>query len=213
MITIQKFTFNSFQVNTYLLYDETKECILIDIACQDQREQEQLLSFIKDNNLNVKEIVNTHNHVDHILGNTFAKNTFNAPLTAHKEGDPFIRTAPASAEMLGFSMGNPVFPDHYIKEGDVIRFGNSKLKVLYTPGHADGSICLHSKEEKFVIAGDVLFRDSIGRTDLPTGDYDLLNKNIREKLFSMPDETVVYPGHGPETTIGEEVMNNPFVRF
>lgn len=213
MITIQKFTFNSFQVNTYLLYDETKECVLVDVACQDRQEQELLLSFLKTNNLKVKEIVNTHSHVDHILGNAFAKSTFNVPLTAHKGGDQFIRTAPASAQMFGFSMGEPVFPDQYIKEGDSIRFGNSKLKVLYTPGHADGSICLHSEEEKFVIAGDVLFRDSIGRTDLPTGDYDLLNENIKKKLFSMADETVVYPGHGPQTSIGEEVMNNPFVRF
>ena len=213
MITIEKFTFNSFQVNTYLLYDETKECILVDVACQDQNEREELHAFIKSNNLIIKAIINTHNHVDHILGNGFAKSTFEAPLLAHKNGEQFIRTAPASAQMFGFAFSETVYPDRYVDEGDKIEFGNSSLEVLHTPGHADGSICLHNPKQKIIIVGDVLFRDSIGRTDLPTGDYDLLNENIKKKLFTLPDETVVYPGHGPATTIGEEVMNNPFVKF
>ena len=210
---VQKFIFNNFQVNTFLLIEDNGECVIIDPACHSESEKKQLKDYIDMNQLKLVNIITTHNHVDHILGNAFIKNTYNIPLLSHKAGDAFIRTASASGELLGFEVKETVFPDKYLEEGDIISVGNSQLKVIYTPGHADGSISLYNEKENFIVVGDVLFRDSIGRTDLPTGDYDLLNQIIKSKLFQLPDETVVYPGHGPSTTIGEEIMNNPFVKF
>ncbi len=210
---VHKLTFNDFRVNTYILTDQTRECLIVDAACHLPEEEQQLTRFIEEQNLMPVKMVNTHNHIDHILGNLFVRDTYNIPLLAHKAGDGFLKTAESSASVLGFQLKGTVNPDRYVLEGDVITFGDTTLEVLYTPGHADGSICLLQKESGVVVSGDVLFRDSIGRTDLPTGDFQLLNENIKKKLFSLPDETVVYPGHGPETTIGEEIMNNPFVNF
>lgn len=210
---VHKLTFNDFRVNTYVLTDQTRECLIVDAACHLPEEEEQLRRLIQEKNLMPVKMVNTHNHIDHILGNLFVRDTYNIPLIAHKEGDGFLKTAEGSASVLGFQLKGTVKPDRYVAEGDEITFGETTLEVLYTPGHADGSICLYEKESGTLISGDVLFRDSIGRTDLPTGDFQLLNDHIKNKLFVLPDETVVYPGHGPATTIGEEVMNNPFVNF
>ncbi len=210
---IHKLTFNDFRVNTYILTDQTRECLIVDAACHMPEEEQQLSRFIKEKHLMPVKMVNTHNHIDHILGNLFVRETYNIPLIAHKAGDGFLKTAEGSASVFGFQLKGTVKPECYVAEGDNITFGETTLKVLYTPGHAVGSICLYEKKAGILISGDVLFRDSIGRTDLPTGDYELLNENIKNKLYSLPDETVVYPGHGPETTIGEEIMNNPFVNF
>jgi len=156
-------------------------------------------------------MINTHAHIDHILGNTFVCEKYNLKPEAHIAGLKFYEIAPASGSVFGISVGKVIMPVDFLKEGDIVKIGNFSLKVLYTPGHADGSICLVNEEGSFVITGDVLFRESIGRTDLPTGNLDKLLESIRLKLFTLPDQYIVYPGHGPTTTIGFEKRNNPFI--
>lgn len=211
MITLKRFSYNLFQVNTYVLHDETNECIIIDAGMEGKMEEKEIVSYIEENKLKPVLLVNTHAHIDHILGNNFMAEKYGLKLVAHKDSEPILMRAPLYAQTFGVRIENPKAIDQFIDEGAELKFGNSTLKVLFTPGHADGSLCFYSPEDQFVISGDVLFYQSIGRTDLPTGDYDLLQQSIWEKLFTLPDETVVYPGHGPETTIGYEKINNPFV--
>lgn len=211
MIKVHKFTFNSFQENTYIVYDETGECIIVDPGCYESYEKEELESYIRDNKLKPVKLINTHSHVDHILGNNFVINTFNIGLYLHEKGLAFHKHSKDHGTVFGMNVEDPIDPAGYLKEGDIIKFGNSELEVLYTPGHVDGHICLLSDEGRFVIVGDVLFNMSIGRTDLPSGDYDMLMRNIIEKLMILPDDYTVYPGHMAETTIGFEKANNPFL--
>jgi glyoxylase-like metal-dependent hydrolase (beta-lactamase superfamily II) len=211
MISIKKFAFNPFQVNTYVLWDETKECAIIDPGCYGDEEINELTGFIEEQELKPVTLVNTHSHIDHIVGNEVIVKKYGLKIHAHNEGKRFAEHAPENAFIYGLSGVNFLIPENHIEEGDTIKFGKSELKVIETPGHADGSICLISDEQKFVIVGDVLFYQSIGRTDLPTGDYDLLMKNIRDKLFSLGEDYKVYPGHGPDTTIGLEKGSNPFL--
>jgi len=212
MISIQKFVFNSFMVNTYLLYDESGECIIVDPACYEEREKQELKNFLSINKLTLVRNVNTHCHIDHILGNGFIAETFSIFPEYHKSSVPFFYIAKEIAGSFGYNMNHIPEPKGFLDESETITFGKSELKVFYTPGHAEGSVCFYNKLQGFVITGDVMFRDTIGRTDLPSGDFNLLMKSIREKLFTLPDETVVYPGHGPETSIGYEKVNNPFIR-
>jgi len=210
MITITTFEFNPFQVNTYVLHDDTGECIIVDPGCCDDREEMQLESFINEHGLKPVRLVNTHCHIDHVLGNNFIVSCFGLKPEIHPAGLPFLRGAREHARMYGFHIDDPVLPDTYLNQNDPVTFGHSSLRVLYTPGHADGSICLHCAAQKFVLTGDVLFRESIGRTDFPTGDLDVLLSGIREKLFMLDDDTVVYPGHMEPTTLGHEKKYNPF---
>ena len=211
MITVKRFPFNPFQVNTYVLSDETKECIIIDPGMQGQNEEQELTDYIDANGLKPILLLNTHAHVDHIVGNSFVAETYNIPLVSHKHCVDFLTNAVAYASTFGLKMGSVKSIDKFIDESEEIKFGNSTLKVLYTPGHADGSLCFYAENDDFVITGDVLFNQSIGRTDLPTGNYDLLQQSIWEKLFTLPESTVAWPGHGPETNIGFEKLHNPFV--
>jgi len=211
MVTIRPFIFNSFGVNTYVLYDESRECIIIDPACQYHDEEDQLSGFIGANNLKPVRLVNTHTHFDHILGNSYISEKYNLFPETHAGAVIFLETAHQAGAAFGVLIEKVIFPVSFLNDGDTVKFGNSSLKVLYTPGHAAGSICLVSDADSFVITGDVLFRESIGRTDLPTGDLDLLLVSIREKLFTLPDSFKVYPGHGPTTSIGFERRNNPFM--
>ena len=208
---VNRFVFNSFGVNTYVLTDNTGKCLIVDPACQSKQEENELASFLADNNLQPTGMVNTHFHIDHIVGNTFICNTFNLRPQCHKGSKMFWETAVEFGSVFGIKVENLIIPSDFIEDGDSIEFGNSSIEVLYTPGHADGSVCLVNHDERYVIAGDVLFRDSIGRTDLPTGNFDVLYQSITSKLFTLPDDYVVYPGHGPETTIGYEKLNNPFL--
>jgi len=210
MLNIKKKVFNDFQVNTYFVFDETGETIIVDPACYGENEEQEFLDFIKENNLNPVKIVNTHPHIDHIIGNEFVKTKFNIKLIGHPAGVEFFNNATTMALALGFQMEECSIPDSYIEEGDVIDFGHSKLDVIYTPGHADGSICLIAKENKTVIVGDLLFAGSIGRTDLPTGNQELLLENIRKKIFNLDNDYKVLSGHGPETTVGIEKETNPY---
>lgn len=208
---IKKFVFNPFQVNTYLIYDQTGECVIIDAACGESREEEELFHFIQNKGLKPAHLLSTHQHIDHILGNDYASETYDIPLSAHADGLVYLTNAIEHAQSFGLQLRKVCQPKHFLQDGQIIRFGESSLKVLHTPGHALGSVCFYSKEDGFVVAGDVLFYQSIGRTDLPGGDYDVLKQSIWEKLFVLPESTIVYPGHGPETTIGSEKVSNPFV--
>ena len=208
---ITRFVFNSFGVNTYILKDDNGKCLIIDPACQYESEESELLDYIASNHLKPVGMVNTHFHVDHIVGNTMICKTFHLKPQCHKNCKMFWETAAEFGAVFGIKLENLIIPFDFIEEGDIITFGNSSVEVLYTPGHADGSICLVNHAERYVVSGDVLFRDSIGRTDLPTGDFDTLYSSITTKLFSLPDDYIVYPGHGPETSIGYEKLNNPFL--
>ncbi|MEQ8927006.1 MAG: MBL fold metallo-hydrolase [Fulvivirga sp.] len=210
MIQVQSFTFNPFLENTYVLYDETGEAIVIDPGCYENYEKEQLNTFIEDQNLTVKRLINTHCHIDHVFGNEFVKKKYGVKLEVHLSDVETLRAVKAYAPSYGFQHFEESEVDSNLAEGDTVKFGNSELKVLFVPGHAPGHIALYSNADNLCINGDVLFMESIGRTDLPGGDFDTLIKSIHEKLFTLPDETVVYCGHGPETTIGHEKQNNPF---
>lgn len=211
MIRIKVFVFNPFRENTYVLHDNTRDCIIVDPGCSSDLEESELLSYIEANKLRPVKLINTHTHIDHILGNNFIYKTFNLKPVIHLDGERFLKSAPEYGTVFGLQVNEMIMPEKHLDEGDKIYFGHTVLEVLYTPGHADGSICLVSHENRFVVTGDVLFNGSIGRTDLPTGNFDLLADSITRKLYTLPDDYTVYPGHGPETTIGIEKMQNPFV--
>jgi len=212
MLRIKSFIFNTFQVNCYILYDESGEAVVVDAGCFDPQEVAFLRDFLSREKLRLVRNLNTHTHIDHILGNHHIAKHFGINPEFHQDGTIFFHTVHEIAASFGYTLNGIPEPKGFLADGEIIRFGNSELKVLHTPGHADGSICLYHQAGNLVLTGDVIFRDTIGRTDLPTGNFDLLMKSIREKLFVLPDDTVVYPGHGPETTIGYEKMNNPFIR-
>ena len=211
MFSIKKFAFNPFQTNTYLISDSSKECAIIDAACENDHEKQLLQEYIMGQGLKPVRLLYTHCHVDHTLGNAFIEETWGLKPEVHKAGKIFWETAREFSSVFNVAYDKPMKPEKFLEEGELITVGQSLLEVLYTPGHADGSICFLCREQDFVVVGDVLFQGSIGRTDLPTGDFDLLMKNIHEKLFTLDDQTVVYPGHGPETTIGFEKQHNPYV--
>jgi len=212
MIHVASFAFNPFQENTYVLYDETKECIIIDPGCYTSNEQKRLEAFIAKEELKPVRLINTHCHLDHICGNAFVSQKYGLDLEAH-EGEQVVLDASVDhGKMYGFVFEPSPNIMHTIQEGDEIKFGNSTLKTLFTPGHSPASISVYSEQDNFVIAGDVLFFMSIGRTDLPGGNHNLLLQSIREKLFTLPDETIVYNGHGQKTQIAFEKLNNPFFK-
>ncbi|MFO7872900.1 MAG: MBL fold metallo-hydrolase [Bacteroidales bacterium] len=211
MIQIKIFAFNPFQVNNYIIYDETGECAIIDSPCYEKHEKQELTDFIEKNNLKPVAQLCTHCHIDHILGSRFISKTYNIKPLTHKDSMTFLENSKEYGKVFGFNVDKPVMPDSFIDEGDVVKVGNQALKVIHTPGHAAGSLCYYHEKEGFVIVGDVLFKGGIGRTDLPTGDHDLLIKSILQKLMSLPGDTVVYPGHGGSTTIAEEYKSNPYL--
>ncbi|MBN8702219.1 MAG: MBL fold metallo-hydrolase [Bacteroidetes bacterium] len=212
MTTIQTFTFGPFQENTYILSDETKQAILIDAGCFESSEQQALASYIKDNKLNLVKLINTHGHVDHVIGNKFVYDTFGLSTYIHKLDLPVLEALPRVAQMYGFHAEAPPAPAGFIDEGDQIVFGNTVLDILFTPGHSPGSVCFYHKAEQYVIGGDVLFYGSIGRTDLPGGNHAALITSIKTKLLTLDDTVKVYSGHGPVTNIGFERKNNPFLK-
>lgn len=210
MTKIKTFVFNPFQENTFLVYDETNECIIIDAGCNEEHEFNAIDKFIEENNLIVQSIVNTHCHIDHIMGNAYLVNKYKVPSIAHREDMPLIERSNDMALAFGFKVEEPPIPNRFVNEGEKIVFGNTELEVKHVPGHSPGSIALYCQKENFVIVGDVLFSGSIGRTDLPGGDYDTLIASINNKLFTLPDSTKVYPGHGEKTTVAHEKSTNPF---
>ncbi len=213
MTTVRYFTFGPFSENTYVLHDETGECVIIDPGCYSSAEQQALKKYVEEEKLKPVELLNTHCHVDHVSGNAFVHDTWKLLPVIHKEDLKVLESQERVSAMYGLNCDPSPLPKKFIDEGDVISFGKSKLKVLFTPGHAPGHVVFYSEADKFVINGDVLFSGSIGRTDLPYGDFDTLEKSIKTKMYTLPEETVVYCGHGPETTIGDEKYSNPFVNI
>jgi hydroxyacylglutathione hydrolase len=210
MIKVQVFTFNPFQENTYLLHDETRECVIIDAGCYEKEEKEELTSFIEINNLKVVALINTHCHIDHVLGNAFIKEYYKVKLGLHKIDEATLRSVKLYASNYGFARYQESTPDYYLDEGDKVKFGNSTLDILFVPGHAPGHIAFYNIKDNICIGGDVLFSGSIGRTDLPGGDYDTLIRSIQNKIFPLGDKMKVYPGHGPATTVEKEKLHNPY---
>ena len=212
MFQIKRFTFNPVQENTYILYNENNECIIIDPGCYFDSEKEEFTTFIKNHNLEPKLLLNTHCHLDHVFGNKFIAEEYKLTLNTHLLEKEILEMAPASGLMFNLPFDNYQGDVIYLKEGDVISLGNDKLQVIHAPGHSPGSICFYCEKQNFLIGGDVLFQNSIGRTDLPYGNHETLIKNIKEKLFKLPPDVTVYPGHGPETTIGSEIEGNPYLQ-
>lgn len=213
-MNIKVFEFNPIAVNTYVLYDETGECVIIDAACFFPKEQQELLGFINDNKLVVKHLLNTHLHFDHVFGINFIEEQFDVKMKAHKADEFLLASMQQQMAMFGFPANGKYVPTlgEYIDENDIIEFGNQKLSIISVPGHSPGSIVFYNKEKDLVVSGDVLFNGSIGRTDLPQGDHNLLIDGIKTKLLTLPEDTVVYPGHGPATTIRGEGKMNPFLQ-
>lgn len=211
MIKIKRFVFNPIQVNTYVVYDETNECVVIDAGCYFDNEKQELISFIEQKKLKPVKVLNTHLHIDHILGNALLFEKFNLLPQAHKQDDFLLEQAVFFATSLGMSLDKELPKiGVYLSDNDIVKFGNSELKVIYVPGHSPGSIVFYNDKQHFIFAGDVLFKGSIGRTDLPLGDYNTLIEGIRNKLFVLSKDVVVYSGHGEQTTIGEEKNSSPF---
>ena len=210
MIHIQSFKFNPFEENTYVVYDETLEASVIDPGCYEKEEQNLLTDFILAKNLNVKILLNTHCHIDHVLGNDFVKHQYKVPFFIHPTELPVLKAVKTYAPNYGFPRYQEALPDGELREGTRIKFGNSSLEILFLSGHSPGHVGFYESNQKILISGDVLFYHSIGRTDLPGGNLDTLIKNIHQKLFVLPDDVMVYSGHGPITSIGEEKVHNPF---
>ena len=211
-MNIKIFTFNQFFENTFIISDSTNECIIIDPGCYDKNEKQILQDYILSNNLVPTRLINTHCHIDHILGNNFVSKTWDLELEIHYKDIDLLKNSKNIADLYGFvNYEKSPITNKFLVEGDIIEFGKSQLEVLFTPGHAPGHISLYSKNENFIISGDVLFNNSIGRTDLPGGNYNTLIDTIKNKILCLDDSTVVYCGHGPSTTVGKERINNPFL--
>ena len=212
MFQIKSFEFSPIQENTYLLYNELNECIIVDPGCYFDDEKQTLHQFVNDNHLKPKLLVNTHCHLDHVFGNKFVAETFKLKLHIHLLEQKLLEYAPVSGLTYNMPFDNYTGDLNFIEAGQVITLGTDELKVLFTPGHSPGSVSFYCQKQAFVISGDVLFQNSIGRTDLPGGDHETLLTSIRTQLFVLPDETVVYSGHGNKTSVGEEKKNNPFFK-
>lgn len=210
MITVKTFVFNPFQENTYVLYDQSGECIVIDAGNFMPEEDEQLRRFFREKSLNPVHLINTHGHIDHIFGNSWFLAEFGLKTEVHRSDEPLIRGAREHGHLFGIDMDTPPAVGKCIEDGDLIEFGNSSLRSIHIPGHSPGSLVFYSKEQAFVVVGDVLFQGSIGRTDLPGGNYTTLINGISDKLLTLNDEVVVFTGHGSDTTIGNERRYNPF---
>ena len=207
------FQFSLFGINTYVVFDPaTDKCAIIDPGMVNVREQDAIRKFIEAKTLEVTHIINTHLHVDHSIGNTWAVKTFGAPVLAHKDDEFLGRSLATQATAFGVpGEVNNVNIDHYLTEGEKIHIGEGTLEVLHVPGHSPGSVVLYDRQDGFIIAGDVLFSGSVGRADLPGGNMHRLIDGITNKLLTLPDSTIVYPGHGPATTIGCEKRSNPYL--
>lgn len=211
---IKQFQFNHIQVNTYVIYDSTQQCVVVDPGMESDSEKEELTDFIEKNGLTPKHILLTHSHIDHIAGVEGLCSRYNLPVTLHPDATGILHQAGIYASVMGFSTGDMKnLPTQNIDDGQIIKFGETEIEALAVPGHAAGSMayCLH--EERAVFTGDAIFCQSIGRTDLPTGNYDQLIESLKTKILTLPDDYLLLPGHGPETTVGDEKKSNPFLNF
>lgn len=213
MIQIKTFYFNDLRECTYVLWDSTNECVIVDPGCHTQVEKDRLAKFIEETGLKPVKLLNTHGHFDHIMGNAFVVKKWSIKTYIHPLDKPHLERALMQSEMFGYDIEQPPLDTIDIQEGDILYFGNTHLTVMYTPGHTRGGVSFYNIEDKIVITGDALFSGSIGRTDLPGGDYDQLMDSLLNKIVKLGDLFRVYPGHGPYTTIGKELASNPFLRY
>jgi len=211
MLEVKKFVFSPVEENTYVVYNEARDCCIIDPGCYSSNERNELKDFIDELGLLPKYLLNTHCHLDHVFGEKFVADTYHLVPHLHQNEKEMLDLSPLAGLRWNLPFDGYKGEVNYLTEGEEVRLGEDKLKVIYAPGHSPGHICFYCKSQHFLVGGDVLFRQSIGRTDLPGGDFDTLIENIRNKLFVLPDDVVVYSGHGPETTIGFEKANNPFL--
>jgi glyoxylase-like metal-dependent hydrolase (beta-lactamase superfamily II) len=212
MITVKSFEFNYFSVNTYILHDETGEAVLIDCGCFSKEEELELSNYIIANKLTLKHLLCTHLHLDHVFGNEFVNRTYGLKPQAHKADVEALPSAQEQARLFGLQDRIQSIPvEKYIVGNETIKFGHSELTALLVPGHSPGSLAFYNKKNGFAVTGDVIFNGSIGRTDLWGGNQEILIAAIKNKILSLPDETILYPGHGPETNVISESMNNPFL--
>jgi glyoxylase-like metal-dependent hydrolase (beta-lactamase superfamily II) len=212
MLHIQSFTHNPFQENTWLIWEQNGDCIIIDPGCYTEEERNQLADFIRENSLNPVQLINTHCHIDHVLGNPFVHRKYGLTPEIHPLELPLFNAVEQYGTMWGIRSEAQPEPQLSLEAGQKIKLGASELSVIFTPGHSPGEICLYCEQQQFLIAGDVLFHESIGRTDLPGGNHKTLLESINRELMILPDEVSVHPGHGPSTTIGHERGYNPFLR-
>ncbi len=212
MLRVHAFVFNAFQENTYIVYDENGICAIFDPGMSNHAEEATLVSFIEQQGLKPIALYNTHCHIDHVLGNRFVFEKYGLIPQFHEGEVPVLVAVDNIAPAYGFRYETSPIPETFLTEGQVVKIGGDSLRLLFVPGHSPAHLCFYAEEDGFVIGGDVLFRNSIGRTDLPGGNHQQLLDNIRQQLYTLPDETLVYPGHGPSTNIGFEKETNPFVR-
>jgi glyoxylase-like metal-dependent hydrolase (beta-lactamase superfamily II) len=213
MLTVQPFTFNPVQENTYVVYNEKGDCCIIDPGCYFASEEQQLTDFIEQNGLKPVLLLNTHCHLDHIFGNRFVHKKYDLLLHLHPQEKAVLEYGPTAGQLWQLPFDNYDAELIFIDDGQTVRIGEEELQILFTPGHSPGSISFYSPTHKFVISGDVLFEGSVGRTDLPGGDFTILEESIKMRLYTLPPDVIVYPGHGDSTTIGDEMKGNPFVKM
>jgi hydroxyacylglutathione hydrolase len=211
MIQIKQFTCNPYQENSYVLYDETGECVIIDPGMQNAAEQNALVNWIRETELTPVLLLNTHCHIDHVFGNKFVFDNWSLKPQFHNGELPVLQAVPGYAPQMGMHYELSPEPEIFLAETGTVSFGNSELELIFAPGHSPAHLCFYAEADKFLIGGDVLFYNSIGRTDLPGGNHQQLLNSIREKLFVLPEDVKVYPGHGQPTSVGFEKKHNPFL--
>lgn len=211
MVHLHHFTFNPFQENTYVLYNDQKQAFIIDPGCYTKIEQKQLLAFIQDHQLTPVALLNTHCHLDHVFGNQFIADTFQLPAIFHKNEQVIIDRLPEVGIKWGIPCQAFTGKVQYIEHGQIISLGADTFKVLLTPGHSPGSVCFYNAEQSIIIGGDLIFKDGVGRTDLPGANPLDLIKSIKDVILPLPENCTIFSGHGPATTIAREKEHNPYI--
>lgn len=212
MLAIQTFCFNPFQENTFVLFNTAKEAIIVDPGCYIRSEQATLKNWIAENELTPKLLLNTHCHLDHVFGNNFIADTYSLAVHIHPNEKIVLDRLEEASERWGVPTAAYHGEIIFIDKSESLQFGEDTFSILETPGHSPGSICFYHQAQDFIIGGDLIFQDGVGRTDLPGGNPAELIKSIREQILPLPDTLTIYNGHGPATTLGREKLHNPYIQ-